>query len=573
MVSDAWRNMGPEEREVYDDLAREDKARYEKEKANYQGPLGGAGSKKVKDPNAPKRPMSAFLAFANSRRGEVKGRNSECSNGEISKLLSVMWKEADEDIKKKYRENEAALWAAYKVSIAEYRKKNDGRKKAKAVEDFDDDEDSPAPAKKRKKRKVKQSKHDEEDIPPVSGEEFDDHHLSGGGFDTLGNPNQDEMMAASALRGVRGGPNSYSFGGSSGNDLQKQLQQQQDQLDRLQQQQQQQLEQAQMNSSGYSSLFGMSGMNPYAALSGGGGNGNNGLSGSLPSGLGVGALSGGLGGSGMPGGLGGNGMSGSLGGGGLSGGLGVGGLSGGLGGSGLPGGLGGSGLPGGLGVGSLPGGLGGSGLGGSGLGGSGLGGGLGGSGLPSGLGGGGLSQDNSRALLEMGIPYGLQNYGGLGGNGLGGGGLGGGGLGGGGLGGGGLGGSGLGGLGGGGLSGGGLGGGGLGVGGLGGGGLGGSLGDSQAMLMAQALHGNPNPYNNHLLGLGGGTSANLDYSCKPNISVTSFKGLGSQYFYFIFSFRPTAIIIAIGFPCWTTRRWRWVPRLSRNGRRRYGELA
>ena len=536
--------MGPEEREVYDDLAREDKTRYEKEKANYQGPLGGAGSKKVKDPNAPKRPMSAFLAFANSRRGEVKGKNSECSNGEISKLLSVMWKEADEDIKKGYRENESALWAAYKVSIAEYRKKNDGRKKAKAAAEFDDDEDSPVPVKKRKKKKVKQSKHDDEDIPPVSGEEFEDHHLSGGGFDTLGNPNQDEMMAASALRGVRGGPNSYSFGGSSGNDLQKQLQQQQDQLDRLQQQQQQQLEQAQMNNSSYGSLFGMSGMNPYAALSGGGGNGTNGLSGGLPSGLGVGGLSGSLGGSGLSGGLGGSGLSG-----GLTGGLGVGALSGGalsggLGVGGLSGGLGGSGLSGGLGVGGLSGGLGGSGLGG----------GLGG----SGLGGGGLSQDNSRALLEMGIPYGLQNYGGLGGNGLGGGGLGG---------------SGLAGLGGAGLSGGGLGGGGLGVGGLGGGGLGGSLGDSQAMLMAQALHGNPNPYNSHMLGLGGGTLANSDYGCNPKISITSFIGLDSHYFQFIVSFRPTAIIIAIGFPGWTTRRWRWVPRLSRNRRRRHGELA
>jgi hypothetical protein len=491
MVSDAWRNMGSEEREVYDDLAREDKARYEKEKANYQGPLGGAGTKKVKDPNAPKRPMSAFLAFANSRRGEVKGCNPDCSNGEISKLLSVMWKEADEDIKKKYRDNEAAFWAAYKINIAEYRKKNDGRKKAK-VPDFDE-EDTQAKMKK-KKRKVKQPKHEEDDIPPV---EFEDHHLSGGGFDTLGNPNQDEMMAASALRGVRGGPNSYSFGGSSGNDLQKQLQQQQDQLDRLQQQQQQQLEQAQMSNSGYGSLFGMTGMNPYAALSGGG-NGTSGLSGGLSSGLGVSGLSGGLGGSGLSGGLGVGGLSGGLGGSGLSGGLGVSGLSGGLGGSGLSGGLGGSGLSGGLGGSGLPGGLGGSGLSG----------GLGGSGLSGGLGGSGLSQDNSRALLEMGMPYGLQNYGGLGGSGLGGGGLGNSGLGG--LGGGGLGG---GGLGGGGLGGGGLGGGGLGVGGLGGGGLGSSLGDSQAMLMAQALHGhgNSNPYNNHLLGLGGGTLANFDY--------------------------------------------------------------
>jgi high mobility group protein B4 len=89
MVSDAWRNMGATERAKYDAMAREDKARYELEKASYTAPPGVASAKKQRDPNAPKRPMSAFLAFANSRRGAVKGQNQDCSNGEISKVRSV----------------------------------------------------------------------------------------------------------------------------------------------------------------------------------------------------------------------------------------------------------------------------------------------------------------------------------------------------------------------------------------------------------------------------------------------------------------------------------------------------
>jgi hypothetical protein len=213
MVSDAWRNMGAEEREMFDQMAREDKARYELEKASYQGPSGGAGSRKQKDPNAPKRPMSAYLAFANGRRAEVKAQNQECSNGEISKILSNMWKEAAEEMKKKYRDEETSLWDTYKSGIVEWRKKNDGRKKAGKAP-----ETKPAPKKTRKKK----SKAVDDDSVPF-GSEFDVQQLQQGhgngvygnfgGMDSVGNPNEDEMMAASALRGVRGGgASNFSLG-------------------------------------------------------------------------------------------------------------------------------------------------------------------------------------------------------------------------------------------------------------------------------------------------------------------------------------------------------------------------
>lgn len=205
MVSDAWRSMDDDERAKYNEMAREDKARYELEKATYAAPPGGGSSKKHRDPNAPKRPMSAFFAYANSRRGEVKSQNPDCTNGEISKLLSVMWKEVADDVKQKYRDNEAALWAVYKAGMVEWRKKNDGRKKAlKAAQ---------VPPGGKKKGRKKKSKDGEEML--VSG--FDEHQFSGmsGGLDSSGNPNQDEMMAASALRGVRGGPN-FPLGPGSG---------------------------------------------------------------------------------------------------------------------------------------------------------------------------------------------------------------------------------------------------------------------------------------------------------------------------------------------------------------------
>jgi hypothetical protein len=115
-----------------------------------------------------------------------------------------MWKDAPDDMKQKYRDDEAALWACYKSGMVEWRKKNDGRKKAsKAVQ-------SGAPEKKRRKRKPK----DSEEMPSLAENTFVDHQLPGmPGHNSTGNPNQDEMMAASALRGVRGGPNYPGQGG------------------------------------------------------------------------------------------------------------------------------------------------------------------------------------------------------------------------------------------------------------------------------------------------------------------------------------------------------------------------
>ena len=54
--------MDPDERAKYDKMARDDKARYDLEKASYTAPPGGSVAKK-RDPNAPKRPMSAYRKF------------------------------------------------------------------------------------------------------------------------------------------------------------------------------------------------------------------------------------------------------------------------------------------------------------------------------------------------------------------------------------------------------------------------------------------------------------------------------------------------------------------------------
>jgi hypothetical protein len=127
MVSQAWKTLSVDEREVWEEMATRDKARYEVEKKFYNGPWKVLATKRTqKDPNAPKRPMSAFLAFSNLKRAEVKEQNPGLGNSERSRVLAKMWKEAPEDERKDYIDKEYKLRQVYKTAIAEWRRNSEG---------------------------------------------------------------------------------------------------------------------------------------------------------------------------------------------------------------------------------------------------------------------------------------------------------------------------------------------------------------------------------------------------------------------------------------------------------------
>jgi hypothetical protein len=135
LVSEAWRELGPENKEVWEKKARKDKARYEVEKAVYKGPWKVPANKRTpKDPTAPKRPMSAFLAFSNKRRAALKRQNHDATNSDLSKMLSKTWREAPEELRRKYMDEEAGLRQTYKEVIAKWRKKVAEEKKAERKE-------------------------------------------------------------------------------------------------------------------------------------------------------------------------------------------------------------------------------------------------------------------------------------------------------------------------------------------------------------------------------------------------------------------------------------------------------
>ncbi|MBZ3870597.1 High mobility group protein B2 [Sciurus carolinensis] len=58
--TERWKTMSAKEKSQFEDMAKSDKAHYDREMKNYINPKGDKKGKK-KDPNAPKRPPSAFF--------------------------------------------------------------------------------------------------------------------------------------------------------------------------------------------------------------------------------------------------------------------------------------------------------------------------------------------------------------------------------------------------------------------------------------------------------------------------------------------------------------------------------
>ena len=122
MVSESWKTLPKEARVVWEEKAREDRLRYEAEKAAYNGPwkIKASTFSVQKDPSAPKKPMSAYLSYANKQRAMVKGMHPSATNGEVSKLLSSMWKGAPDSVRQIYINEEARLREIYHAEKAQW---------------------------------------------------------------------------------------------------------------------------------------------------------------------------------------------------------------------------------------------------------------------------------------------------------------------------------------------------------------------------------------------------------------------------------------------------------------------
>ncbi|XP_029924757.1 high mobility group protein B1a [Myripristis murdjan] len=148
--SERWKTMSSKEKGKFEELAKQDKARYEREMKNYVPPRGEK-KKRFKDPNAPKRPPSAFFIFCAEFRPKVKSESPGLSIGDVAKKLGEMWNSTTAEDKQPFEKKAAKLKEKYEKDIAAYRAKGKvgggapakapAKMEKKEEDDDDDDED------------------------------------------------------------------------------------------------------------------------------------------------------------------------------------------------------------------------------------------------------------------------------------------------------------------------------------------------------------------------------------------------------------------------------------------------
>ncbi|XP_053176453.1 high mobility group protein B1b [Scomber japonicus] len=138
--SERWKTMSPKEKGKFEDMAKLDKVRYEREMKNYTPPMGQK-KKRFKDPNAPKRPPSAFFLFCADFRSKVKGEYPGLTIGDTAKKLGEMWNSSSAENKQPYEKKAAKLKEKYDKDIVAYRTKGKVDSASAATADDDDDDE------------------------------------------------------------------------------------------------------------------------------------------------------------------------------------------------------------------------------------------------------------------------------------------------------------------------------------------------------------------------------------------------------------------------------------------------
>ncbi|KAH7139402.1 nucleosome binding protein [Dendryphion nanum] len=91
-----------------------------KTRSGKKGGKADTGGKKKKDPNAPKRGLSAYMFFANDQRDKVREDNPGIKFGEVGKLLGEKWKALSEKQRTPYEAKAAADKKRYEEEKAAY---------------------------------------------------------------------------------------------------------------------------------------------------------------------------------------------------------------------------------------------------------------------------------------------------------------------------------------------------------------------------------------------------------------------------------------------------------------------
>jgi len=79
-------------------------------------------TKKPKDPNRPKRPLTAFMYYSQIRRKEIKNTDSTVSMIEISKMIGAEWRELPDTSKRPHHDKAGVAAEQYRALKEAYDK-------------------------------------------------------------------------------------------------------------------------------------------------------------------------------------------------------------------------------------------------------------------------------------------------------------------------------------------------------------------------------------------------------------------------------------------------------------------
>jgi len=120
--SEKWKTMTPAEKQRFYELAQKDAERYQAEVAAFGGEDAMRKRKRAKkDPNAPKRALSAFFFFSQIKRPDVQQGHPEWKVGQVAQELGRQWKDLTETEKKKYEEMASRDKVRYEGEMREYK--------------------------------------------------------------------------------------------------------------------------------------------------------------------------------------------------------------------------------------------------------------------------------------------------------------------------------------------------------------------------------------------------------------------------------------------------------------------
>ncbi|XP_052018665.1 high mobility group protein B1-like [Apodemus sylvaticus] len=97
--SERWKTMSAKEKGKFEDMAKADKARYEREMETYIAHKGET-KQKFKDPSVPKRSPYAFFLFCSEYHPKIKGEHPGLYIGDVAKKRGEMWNNTAADDKK-----------------------------------------------------------------------------------------------------------------------------------------------------------------------------------------------------------------------------------------------------------------------------------------------------------------------------------------------------------------------------------------------------------------------------------------------------------------------------------------